>query len=126
MSPFATLSNSREIGQRAEILARDYLIARGLELVATNYRCRHGEIDLVMRDEETFVFVEVRFRRRSDYGSGAESIDGRKQAKLIATAQHYLKERAALPDNPCRFDIVSMSIDHGHHKIEWIQNAFEA
>lgn len=125
MNRFAT-PNPREIGQRAENLARDFLISRGLELVATNYRCRRGEIDLVMRNEETLVFVEVRFRRRSNYGSGAESIDGRKQAKLIATAQHYLKEHARSLDNPCRFDVVSISMDHGHDEVEWIQNAFQA
>jgi putative endonuclease len=93
----------------------------GLKLIARNYRCRFGEIDLLMQDGETLVFVEVRMRSSTDFGGAAASIDARKQAKLIRTAQHYLATLARVP--PCRFDaVLSGSSDN----LEWVKNAFDA
>ncbi|HEV59188.1 MAG TPA: YraN family protein, partial [Phycisphaerales bacterium] len=89
--------------------------------ITANYRCRRGEIDLVMRDGATLVFVEVRLRRNPRYGGAAASIDYRKQQKLVATAQHYLL--AHPHDGPARFDVVAMA---GGSSIDWIRNAFEA
>jgi putative endonuclease len=107
-------------GQLAEQRAADYLRARGLKLVEKNYHCRFGEIDLILRDGATLVFVEVRSRASSQFGGAAASIDARKQHKLVATAQHYL---ASLPRTPpCRFDALLLQGD----QIEWLQNAFEA
>jgi putative endonuclease len=92
-----------------------------LKLVARNYRSRFGEIDLIMRDSETLVFVEVRMRGSKDFGGAAASIDARKQAKLISTAQLYLATLAHIP--PCRFDAVLLD---SSDNVEWVKNAFGA
>jgi len=108
-------------GALAEQVAARYLQQQGLKLLQTNYRCRFGEIDLIMQDGETHVFAEVRLRSLSRFGGAAASIDARKQAKLIRTAQHYL---AALKSNPpCRFDAILMQSTNAN-SIEWIKNAF--
>lgn len=108
-------------GARAEHLAAAYLVRQGLELLQRNYRCRFGEIDLIMREADTLVFVEVRLRSRTDYGGAAASITAAKQQKLVRAAKHYLAGRRRWP--PCRFDAVLLSgTDCG--SIEWIKNAF--
>lgn len=86
-----------------------------------NYRCRYGEIDLIMREGESLVFVEVRLRSRGDYGGAAGSIDGAKQGKLIRTAQHYLSTLRKIP--PCRFDALLLHSRDGAD-VEWVRNAF--
>lgn len=110
-------------GAQAELTAARFLQQRGLRLLQSNYRCRMGEIDLILRDGEMLVFAEVRLRSRSDFGGAAASIDSRKQAKLARAAQHYL---AALPHvPPCRFDALLLAAADGGGGIEWIKNAFE-
>ncbi len=110
-------------GELAEQLAAQYLQQQGLKLLQTNYRSRFGEIDLILQEGETHVFVEVRLRSNAAYGGATASIDARKQAKLLKTAQFYLSEFKRVP--PCRFDVVLMqSIDP--NQIEWIKNAFTA
>mgnify|MGYP001194408915 FL=1 len=108
-------------GEAAERAAEAYLAARGLILLARNYRSPHGEIDLIMQDGQTVVFVEVRQRRNPRYGSGADSVDARKQRRLQLTAEHYLQRLGNLP--ACRFDVVSLD---GAGGIDWIAGAFEA
>ena len=109
-------------GQRAEAQALVYLERHGLSLVQANWRCRFGEIDLVMREGATLVFVEVRLRTRSAFGGAAESIDRRKQLKLLSAARLYLAGRR---ESPCRFDVVLMKrIDPPD--VEWIRNAITA
>ena len=112
-------------GAWAEGLACQHLLDRGLRLAKRNYRCRHGEIDLVMRDAATIVFVEVRLRSRTDFGSGAESVDARKQARLLSSAEHYLQRHATLLAD-CRFDVVSIRRAANNYHLEWIRNAFTA
>ncbi len=107
-------------GRKAEQRACEFLQQRGLILIETNYRCRYGEIDLVMRDGQQLVFVEVRYRGSSAFGGPVESIDHRKQAKLIATASHYLLSKRQL--NDARFDIVGITKSY---RINWIANAIE-
>jgi len=114
-----------ERGAWAEDLACRHLLDRGLRLVTRNYRCRHGEIDLVMEDESVIAFIEVRFRSRTDYGSGAESVDARKQAHILSSAEHYLQRHATILA-PCRFDVVSIRKNGNTHELEWIRNAFNA
>lgn len=116
--------NSYTRGQRAEQLALRYLADRGLRLLERNYRCRCGEIDLVMRDGETLVFVEVRFRSRPEFGGAAASVDCRKQRRLINAARHYL-QRYRQTESLCRFDVVAMGAA-GDNSIEWLQNAITA
>lgn len=108
-------------GAQAEQLAAGYLQRRGLSLVQRNYRCRYGEIDLIMRDGASLVFVEVRLRSRGDYGGAAASIDGAKQGRLLRTAQHYLATLRTIP--PCRFDALLLHSADGA-EIEWLKNAF--
>lgn len=105
-----------------EEAAARYLHAAGLKLVERNYRGRRGEIDLIARDGDTLVFVEVRYRRSSLYGSASASVDYRKQRKLLATANSYL-HRYRL-DCPCRFDVIA--IEGSAQNIQWIKDAFGA
>ncbi len=107
------------LGTLKEQLARRYLESRGLRLLAHNYRCRQGEIDLVMATAEALVFVEVRFRRSHRFGSPAETIGPRKRQRITTAARHYLQRYpSALP---CRFDVLAIS---GEDTIDWIQDAF--
>lgn len=112
-----------ERGVLAEQLAAQYLQDRGLILLQTNYRCRFGEIDLVLQDSDTIVFVEVRLRSNNAFGGAAASIDARKQAKLLRTAQHYLATLPRIP--PCRFDAVLMQ-SADSDAIVWVRSAFTA
>lgn len=109
-------------GQQAEQAARHYLERQGLHLLTRNYRCRFGEIDLVMRDGETLVFVEVRYRRRTSYGSSAESVDWRKQRRLTRSALCYLQANPAIAQKPARFDVVALD---GNAPVQWIRDAFQ-
>ena len=120
------LFGTRHSGDTAERLAEKYLGEQGLKLVARNYRCRYGEIDLIMQERDVTVFVEVRLRRtrgEHDFGGAAASIGPRKQARIIAAAQHYLAGMKQLP--PCRFDAVLLNQLTGS-RIEWLRDAFGA
>jgi putative endonuclease len=108
-------------GSEAEEQAAVFLAQQGLTLVARNYRCRYGEIDIIGRDGPTLVFVEVRQRSSTTYGGAAASITSAKQAKVVRAAQHYLAAMAGTP--PCRFDVVLLN---GDGDVEWLKNAFEA
>jgi putative endonuclease len=109
-------------GRAAEDRACDYLAERGLVLLERNYRCRRGEIDLILRDTDTLVFVEVRYRRQGRFGSAAESVDRYKQVRLAACARQYLQARSNTAWTVCRFDVVA--IDGPDYTIDWIRNAF--
>lgn len=121
-----TKKDSRARGRWAEQVARDFLTARGLETLYENYQFRGGEIDLVMRDGDTIVFVEVRYRNTEEFGDGAESITAGKQKRVIATAMHYLQHTQNQADPPCRFDVIAVSDDPQRHDVEWIPDAFDA
>jgi putative endonuclease len=107
-------------GLDAEALAADFLKQRGLTVIARNYRCRLGEIDLVARDGATTVFVEVRRRASSAFGGAAASITAAKRLKLLKAARHYISRLRATPQ--CRFD--ALLIEGDPPRIEWIRNAF--
>ena len=110
-------------GALAEERAEVYLQQQGLRSWIKNYRCKTGEIDLIMREGDTLVFVEVRLRTNKFFSSAAESVNYAKQQKLLRTAQRFLQERQLLDKHPCRFDIIA--INHQHNGgIEWIRNAF--
>lgn len=108
-------------GPDAEQVALDFLLGHHLTLLARNYRCRFGEIDLIMQDGETMVFIEVRLRTSERFGGAAASITASKQAKLLSTARHYLAQLQHEP--PCRFDAVLLS-GRSDSPIDWIRNAF--
>lgn len=107
-------------GIKVERQAEAYLMRQGLTLTERNFRCRMGEIDLIMRDGATLVFVEVRQRSSRKFGGAVASIDGRKQQKLIAAAHIYLSRLSKWP--PCRFDALLIEGD----TVNWIRDAFGA
>ncbi len=108
-------------GTDAEQYAERFLRQQNLVFIARNYRCRFGEIDLIMREGSAIVFIEVRMRRNDFFGGAANSITRAKQQKLVRTAKHFLATQNDLP--PCRFDAVLLSGSKGE-KIEWIKDAF--
>ena len=124
MNPPGT-SPTKARGAAAERLAGAWLRRRGLCPLDVNYRCRVGEIDLVMRDGNTLVFVEVRYRRRDRFGSAAESVNRVKQHRIIRAASRYLQQHPRWANEVCRFDVVSLSGDESDPEIEWIRDAFE-
>jgi putative endonuclease len=134
-------------GRESEQLAEQYLLQQGLKLLTRNYLCKVGEIDLIMRDQEHLVFVEVRYRNNRRYGSASESVTFYKQQRLIRAAQFYLQNRGwHTQPPPCRFDVVAIdgtlavnnidvyggpstdsaecSTNKRQNPIEWIPNAF--
>lgn len=121
---------SHNQGQEAEQACCVYLQQQGLELITRNYRGRRGEIDLVMRDGDTVVFVEVRFRSSERYGGALESITTRKQERFIATAELYLQQETKLKNG--RIDVVAMSQKPQNtlteqpqdYTFDWIRDAF--
>ncbi len=117
-------------GEKNERLAEHFLQKRGLKLKERNYHCRSGEIDLIMNDGEVLVFVEVRFRKQAKYGSALESVDYRKQQKLIKAAQSYLLKHFPQRQPICRFDVVAIDGNQtpkpSQNPIEWLPNAFTA
>lgn len=119
--------NQNNAGLEAEKLAATFLTNNGLKLVTQNYHCRYGEIDLVMKEAVTLVFVEVRLRSNSQFGTAGASITVKKQQKLIATAQHFLQnhDSAKHRDSACRFDAILMN-KADLNSIEWLRNAFDA
>lgn len=110
-------------GAQAEQWAVQYLQQHGLKLVAQNYRSRFGEIDLIMQDGTSLVFIEVRLRRNANFGGAAASIDANKQQRIIRTAHQYLAGLSHIP--PCRFDAVLMNEVDGENA-QWLKNAFDA
>ena len=111
------------VGHNAESKACQFLLKKGLKFIERNYRCKSGEIDLIMNDKGTLVFVEVRYRKNSQHGSGAETVTYFKQKKLIRSATHYMLERYKTVDVSCRIDVVSIGANDKN--IEWIKNAIE-
>lgn len=106
-------------GPAAEAIAERYLVARGLSIVAHNWRCRRGEIDLIARQGNTLVFVEVRLRSNQGYGGAAGSITAAKRARLIKAAEHYLARCGSSPI--CRFDAILLDdLDIAH--VEWLRD----
>ncbi|OAN16562.1 endonuclease [Photobacterium jeanii] len=113
--------NKRKLGQQYEALAERYLRAQGLLPVTRNFQCRSGEIDLIMRDGEFWVFVEVKYRHQHQYGTAVEAVTWRKQQKLKRAALFWLNKQG-LSAEQCaiRFDIVA--IQGSEHHIEWLTN----
>lgn len=115
----------QKIGQMAENQAISYLERQGLRLIARNFRCKMGEIDLIMQDKDCIVFTEVRYRKNDMFGGGAASVTVYKQRKIQLTAQLYLQTKG-LNNTPCRFDVVTLTSQPASPAIQWFKNAFEA
>jgi putative endonuclease len=116
----------RHVGDSFELRACCELERGGLHLLARNYTTRHGELDLVMGDGDTVVFVEVRYRRNASHGDAAASVTASKQARLILAAQHWLAAHPQHARQACRFDVVSYDGPAGQARMNWLRGAFQA
>lgn len=114
----------KDAGDQAEEYALDHLQAAGLKLVTRNYRCAGGEIDLVMLDQKTLVFVEVRFRQNQRLGGALASVTDIKQQRVHRAAQRFLQTQRQYHSLPARFDVVSLEGDTQSPKLSWVKNAF--
>ncbi|TCV98794.1 YraN family protein [Biostraticola tofi] len=113
--------SSRERGAQMELRARHYLERAGLRFIAANVTLRGGEIDVIMRDKQTWVFVEVRYRRNDAFGTAAQSVTIRKQQRLrLAAAVWLARHGSSLDTCACRFDVLAIT----GHQVEWLRNAF--
>ncbi len=113
--------NRRKEGAYYENLVAEYLKTQGYEILEKNYRCRIGEIDLIAKEGETLVFVEVKYRRNDKMGDPKEAVDQKKQKKISMTASYYLMRECGRMDIPCRFDVAAVLGE----QIEVVKNAFE-
>lgn len=118
--------SSTEIGKKAEQKALIFLEKRGLKILEKNYRSALGEIDLIMQDKDTTVFIEVRSRKNNSKLDAIETIDQRKTKKIIQTSQQYLQNAKKSTSLYYRFDVISIHGDIEDKNIEWIKNAFDA
>lgn len=112
-------------GQHAELLACQYLQQHKLKLITKNYHCRRDEIDLIMQDKSTLVFIEVRYRKNARFGRALESVNYKKQAKIIITAEHYLVHNTQ-NFTGYRFDVIAISPAQQSHEIIWVKDAFHS
>ena len=116
------MSSRAEVGRKGEDAAAGLLRDQGYKILARNYRCRHGEIDIVAFEDGEYVFVEVKTRVTDEKGSGADAVTPAKQRKIVRVAQQYLVERG-LEDRPCRFDVVAVT-PGGRGADEVVRGAF--
>lgn len=117
---------TQRTGNDAELRACQYLTAQGLELITRNFHCRYGEIDLIMRQQQTIVFIEVRFRKANSLVDGAESINHSKQNRLVRSASYYLQQNKITDAIPARIDVIAVTQNNNTHQFDWIQNAIES
>ncbi len=119
---------SRNLGLIYEHMACEYLKKNGLILLETNFQAKTGEIDLIMKDTKSLIFVEVKYRHLKYFGSSEDAVNLSKQKKLIRTAKLYLQKKNLFDKIPCRFDVVAISgeKDPENPEIQWIKDAFEA
>lgn len=113
---------SRTIGHQTELIARDYLIAHGLQFVAANINYRFGELDLVMQDDDCLVFVEVRYRRSTAFGTPLESVTDQKRLRITRAAQAYLQQHNLWHRKNCRFDVVALTGNLAEPELQWFKN----
>lgn len=110
-------------GQLAEQQAAEYLIQQGLVLIEKNFHCRRGEIDLICKQGDTWVFVEVKYRSRQDFGGALAAVDQAKIRRILLSAQHYLQTKKLNQfDTAIRFDVIAIQAKAPF--LEWFQNAF--
>ncbi|HMM68374.1 MAG TPA: YraN family protein [Dokdonella sp.] len=115
----------RSTGTHFEDIALAHVQRDGLRLIARNFNCRYGELDLVMRDREVVVFVEVRYRRSQGYGGALDSVGASKRERLAKAASLFLQANPTLTRHPCRFDVVAISGGAENPAIDWQRNAFD-
>lgn len=119
MKNYIKMQNNKQIGSYYETYAKDYLLKKGYELIQMNFRCRFGEIDMIAKDGEYTVFIEIKYRSNQKCGLPRESVTYYKRQKILGVAKYYLMKNR-LSDTPCRFDVIEIFKEDIHH----IQNAF--
>jgi putative endonuclease len=134
LKDFLSNKNLRQkSGKAAEREARNFLENQGLKFLQSNFHCRFGEVDLIFKDKEILVFVEVRYRKRNDFGSSLETINRSKQQKIIKAAEYYLFKKQLTESVNCRFDVIGMQPKNNtipsdsnemEYQVQWIKNAF--
>jgi len=117
---------SYQRGRWAEQTALEYLLTKKLKFLDKNYRSAFGEIDLIMRDKNIVLFIEVRYRSSNHFHTPLESINRKKCERIIATSHQYLSENRSASQLDCRFDVVALTGPQETPMIEWIKNAFQA
>jgi putative endonuclease len=118
--------SARDTGIVWEDAALAHLRAAGLVPITRNFHCRFGEIDLILRDSDSIVFTEVRYRNENACGDGIASVGAAKRSKLIRAAQIWLQQNPRYAAQPCRFDVIGCSGTPAHPQFEWTRNAFDA
>ncbi len=113
--------NSILLGNIGERIAALYLQREGMQVLETNYRIRGGEIDLIAKEQHTYVFVEVKSRTSDRYGRGVDAVDARKQRVLLRTAQKYLYERG-LEEKSARFDVIEIDFSRGKPRLRHLRD----
>lgn len=111
-------------GKTAEALALHYLQSHKLSLIASNWQCPYGELDLIMTDKQHLVFIEVRYRKQNQWGDAAATITATKRQKLITAARLFLQKNSQFASKPCRFDVIAMTGELNNPTISWLPNAF--
>ncbi len=109
-------------GKQAEEAAATFLTNNGYDIVAHNFLCKGGEIDIIARQKKQLIFVEVRFRKSALFGGAAASVSQAKQKKVILAAQLFLQSHKKYAHYACRFDVIALNT----HTLQWIQHAFDA
>ena len=117
-------ANSRQAGAHWEKTAESFLRSNGLKLLQRNFSSRFGEIDLIMEDDRTVVFVEVKYRASNQHGSGADAVTFQKQGRISRTASWFLVKNPHRAEQFCRFDVISIDPLKRDQGINWIKNAF--
>lgn len=117
----------RQRGTQSELLAAEFLQARGLEVLARNLRCRAGELDLVCLDQEVLAVIEVRQRCGRQFGGALQSVSWRKQRKIIRATRYFLQRQADWQGRAVRFDVIAVEgPPDGEHRLLWVKDAFRA
>lgn len=116
------MASHNELGKAGEKVAQEYLVANGYSILELNYRFGRDEIDIIARNNEYIVFIEVKTRRTSFFEAPEQAVDLRKQTRIIRVAHHYLIENDL--DNEARFDIFGVTINHNGQSINHIESAF--
>jgi len=117
-------AEKKEIGQRGEEMAVSFLKGLNYQILERNYRCKLGEVDIIARDNDTLVFIEVRTRSSLDFGLPQESINRRKRHQISKVALEFML-RKKMKNIPARFDVVAISLEPGKEKVDLIKDAFE-
>ena len=114
----------RRSGAHWEKAAESYLREQGLKLLQRNFSSRFGEIDLIMQDGQVIVFVEVKYRKSNQHGSGADAVTFHKQGRISRTAAWYLAKNPHRAECVCRFDVISINPKQESKEVNWIRSAF--